>query len=185
MGGMTARLHRYALLFFRRLPRAVRRWFVRLITPNFTVGAVCVIERPDGAVLLVRQAYRDRWGGPGGLMNRRETAPDGARREVREEVGIEVELLGEPAVVVEPKLQRIDLVFRARPIGDTAGDAKPTSPEIVESRWFAPDELPELQAETATALVTLARSARSPQARALGAVVDPGRALHIVHEQAG
>jgi 8-oxo-dGTP pyrophosphatase MutT (NUDIX family) len=182
---MIARLHRFALRCFARLPRSVRRRMVRHITPNYTVGAICVIERADGAVLLVRQAYRERWGVPGGLLNRGEDAPAGARREVREEVGIDVELLGEPAVVVEPAPQRIDIVFRARPVGEVPVEATPTSPEIVEARWFAPDDLPELQHETSAALVALARSSRSPQARSLGEVVDPARALHVVREQTG
>jgi len=94
-------------------------------------------------------------------------------------------VLGEPAVVVEPAPQRIDIIFRARPVGEVTAEATPTSAEIVEARWFAPDELPELQHETSAALVALARSSRSPQARALGAVVDPAQALHVVREQAG
>ena len=182
---MIARLHRFALRCFARLPRSVRRRMVRHITPNYTVGAICVIERADGAVLLVRQAYRERWGVPGGLLNRGEDAHAGALREVREEVGIDVELLGEPAVVVEPAPQRIDIVFRARPVGEVPVEATPTSPEIVDARWFAPDDLPELQHETSAALVALARSSRSPQARSLGEVVDPARALHVVREQTG
>jgi NADH pyrophosphatase NudC (nudix superfamily) len=36
-------------------------------------------------------------------------------------------------------------------------DAKPTSPEIAEVRWFATDALPDLQHETASALVALSR----------------------------
>lgn len=143
---------------------------MRGFTPNYTVGAVCFIEREDGAVLLVRQAYRDRWGLPGGLLNRGEDAVHGVRREVREEVGLAIELLGEPAVVVEPKPQRIDIVFRGRPAGDAPAEAVPTSPEIEEARWFGPEELPELQHETAQALIVLARSSSAPQARALKVV---------------
>ena len=81
---------------------------VRRITPSFTVGAACIIERDDGAVLLVRQVYRRGWGMPGGLARRKE--PDAAT---------------------------------------------PTSPEIAEVRWFAPDELPDLQHETTGALDAL------------------------------
>ncbi len=129
------------------------------LAPTFTVGAVCVIERPDGAVLLVRHAYRRRWGLPGGLLNRGEDARVAARREAFEEVGVDVETIGEPAVVVDPRPRRVDIIYRARLANGTAPDAvRPTSVEIVEARWFPSDELPELQHETAGALVALARA---------------------------
>jgi ADP-ribose pyrophosphatase YjhB (NUDIX family) len=119
---------------------------------------MCFIERSDGALLLVRHSYRDRWGVPGGLLQRGEDAGVGARREVREEVGLAVELQGEPAVVVDAEPQRVDVVFRARPAAGTdPGALSLGSAEIVEARWFAPDSLPELQFETAGALVALAR----------------------------
>ena len=164
------RLHRLALQVFRRLPVPARRRVVRTIAPSFTVGSICLIERPDGALLLVRQSYRKGWGVPGGLLKRGETPQDAARREVLEEVGLRIELVGEPAVVVEPKAQRVDLVFRARPVaGEDPAGARPISPEIVEAAWFATDAFPDLQAETSGALVALARSARRPQAVALPA----------------
>lgn len=155
---LIAGVHRAALGVYQRLPTLLRRWVVRVIAPSFTVGAIAVIERPDGHVLLVRQAYRHRWGIPGGLLKRGEDPAVGARREVFEEVGIAVELLGPPAVVVDPHPQRVDLVYRARPVAlSEVGEARPCSPEIVEVGWFAPDALPELQRETADALVELAR----------------------------
>ena len=155
---MIRRLHLLALRVFRLLPVWARRRVVRTLAPSFTVGAICFIERPDGALLLVRQSYRQRWGVPGGLVKRGERPADAAKREVLEEVGLEIDLLGEPAVVVEPAPRRVDVVYRARP-SRGAGDAvAPVSPEITEARWFAPDQLPELQAETSTALVALARA---------------------------
>ena len=38
-------------------------WCGRL--PNYTVGAMCIVERDDGAILFVRHSYRRRWGVPG------------------------------------------------------------------------------------------------------------------------
>jgi ADP-ribose pyrophosphatase YjhB (NUDIX family) len=153
---------RLLLGVYRRLPRLGRRWIVRTIAPKYTVGAMAIVERDDGAVLLVRHSYRRKWGVPGGLMKRGEHPEVALRREVREEVGIEVDVLGEPAVVVDPDPQRVDLVFRAR-VRPGEGEAHPVSAEILEVRWFLPDELPELQFETSGALMGLARAARSPQ----------------------
>lgn len=139
-----------------------------MLAPSFTVGAICVIERDDGAVLLVRQIYRHGWGLPGGLMQRREGVDACARREVLEEVGLRVELLGEPGVVVDPGPRRIDIVYRARPAaGVDAATATPSSPEIAEVRWFPTDELPDLQHETVSALVALARQERGSDAAPL------------------
>jgi 8-oxo-dGTP diphosphatase len=142
-----------------------RRVLVRFFAPSFTVGAICVIERADGRILLVRQIYRSRWGIPGGLLQRREGPASAARREVLEEVGLGIELCGEPAPVVEPRSQRVDLVFRARLIDEgRADDAQPRSPEISEVGWFPRDQLPELQLETVQALMALARSTSPGQA---------------------
>ena len=173
---MIRRLHRLLLTIFRRLPTRGRRWVVRAVWPKYTVGAMCVIERADGAVLLLRQHYRRGWGVPGGLMNRRETPASTAKREVFEEVGLDVELQGEPAVVVDEIAQRVDIVYRARPIDDSALEAiEPRSPEIDEVRWFAPESLPDLQFETSGALIALARSANTPQARPLASGEQAGR----------
>lgn len=166
--------HRLAFQVYRRLPVGLRRRIVRAVSPSFTVGAMCFIERDDGALLLVRHTYRERWGVPGGLLERGEHAAAGVRREVREEVGLDVDLLGEPAVVVDAEPQRVDVVYRAAlAAGASAGDVRVGSAEILEARWFPPDQLPELQFETAGALVALARAAASPSQRPLPDPVWP------------
>jgi 8-oxo-dGTP diphosphatase len=163
---MRRTLHLALLRLFRVLPRRVRLRVVHTLSPTFTVGAICVIERADGAVLLVRHSYRQRWGLPGGLLERGEEAEAGARREAVEEVGIEIELEGEPAVVVDPDARRVDVIFRARPVADADVEhITPRSPEVVEARWFDAAALPELQHETSGALVALARATARPVAR--------------------
>ena len=157
------RPHRLALLLFRRLPVRARRRVVRTISPSFTVGAICVIERADGALLLARLSYRNSWGLPGGLLKRGESPEEAARREVREESGLEVELLGDPTVVVDAEAQRVDVVFRARPAaGADLAAVAASSPEIVELGWFQPDDLPDLQHEASGAIMAVARRAVAP-----------------------
>jgi ADP-ribose pyrophosphatase YjhB (NUDIX family) len=157
------RVHRTLLRLFRRLPNRLRLAAVHALNPSYTVGAMCAIRRDDGSLLLVRHSYRPRWAIPGGLCRPREEVADGARREVREEVGLDVELVGEPAVVVDPYERRVDVVFAARPLDGTV--AASASAEIVESRWFAPDHLPDLQHETVSALGALARRRRGDAIR--------------------
>jgi 8-oxo-dGTP pyrophosphatase MutT (NUDIX family) len=164
MSRSADRVKRGMLRVYRRLPTLGRRWVVRTIAPSFTVGAMAIIERADGSRLFVRHLYRQHWGVPGGLLERGETPELAVAREVWEEVGLRIQLLGEPAVVVDADPQRVDVVYRARPVDDEAADSiDPGSPEIVEARWFPPGQTPELQHETASALVALARSSHAPQ----------------------
>ena len=143
------------------LPGRVRRFLVRRATPSFHVGAICVIERPDAAVLLIRNTYRKAWGFPGGFLKRGESPADAVRREVLEEVGAAVTIDDNPRVVVDAAFRRVDVIFRGRPLDDAeAEDITPRSPEILAARWFRPDELPELQPEAVAALVELGRARR-------------------------
>lgn len=160
---MRDRLHVGALRVFARLPTFMRRRVVRTVAPSFTVGAISVVERPDDSILLVRQVYRRHWGVPGGLLSRGEEPADALRREMLEEVGLAVDVVGEPAVVVDPEARRVDVVFRSRPAAGADAEAvKPCSPEIAEARWFPRAELPELQIEATQAIVALSRIAVGP-----------------------
>lgn len=173
---MRSRLQSLMLAVYRRLPLSARLLAIRRLTPSFHVGALCVIERADGALLLLRQSYRRReaWGFPGGLLKRGEQPADAVRREVREELGVDVEVEDAPMVVVDAAHRRVDIVFKGRlKAGATGSDAAagdatdepaptPSSPEIVEVRWFSPNQLPILLPEATTALVEVARAARPP-----------------------
>ena len=157
---MLRGLHLGLLRLFRLLPRRGRLAVVRLLTPSFTVGAICIIERSDGRILLVRHSYRSRWGFPGGLLKRGEGIAAAARREAMEEVGLDVEIVGEPTVVVDPDPRRVDVVYRCRVADGVDPDVlNSSSPEILEVRWIARDALPELQPEAAGGLIALARAA--------------------------
>ena len=128
-----------------QLPRSAKRFLVRLATPSFTAGAVTLIEREDGRILMVRLAYLKGWSLPGGHLDKHEAAAAAAVREAREEVGLTVDLLGDPAVVVDPVLRRIDNVYWAKPAAGVDPDtAKPHSAELVDCGWFEPDNLPSM-----------------------------------------
>jgi len=143
-----------------RIPGGVRQRVVRLLKPSFTVSAMPVITGEGGEILLVRHSYLRDWGLPGGLLDRGELPAAAAVREAREEVGLAVELVGEPAVVVRPDHQIVRVVFRARPLpgADLSVEGPAPSPEIDERRWFPADGLPTLLPEAIEAIRTLERS---------------------------
>jgi ADP-ribose pyrophosphatase YjhB (NUDIX family) len=81
-------------ILWRRFPLQLQAAIMRCIAPSFLVGvsAVCLNERRQ--VLLLDHRFskpHERWGLPGGLLERGESPMDGARREVREETGLSVE----------------------------------------------------------------------------------------------
>jgi 8-oxo-dGTP pyrophosphatase MutT (NUDIX family) len=103
-------------------------------------GVQCFVEC-EGRFLLVRHTYGNpQWRLPGGNMDAEEQPEEAARRELREEVGIEpVELkrLGR-----QPRIRSgrrpSTVYFHAR-----AGSAfyEISSGEIAEARWFSSDEM--------------------------------------------
>lgn len=158
---MLRRAHLLLLKIYKRLPRRGRLAIVHALAPSYSVGAICIIERSDGALLLVRHSYRNAWGFPGGLLNRGEEVEVAAKREAKEECDLDIEIVGEPAVVVAPEPRRVDVIFRC-----TARDperARAIPPEVVDIAWYQPAELPELQHEAAGALVAISRVSRPAQ----------------------
>ncbi|MGI9022818.1 MAG: NUDIX domain-containing protein [Acidimicrobiales bacterium] len=149
-------LRSHLLRIYGRLPAPLRRTSVRMLTPLFQVGAVCVVNRADGALLLVRHSYRKGWGFPGGLLKRGEAPVDAAAREMREEIGLTMDLDDNPHVVVDAPVRRVDVIYTAR-LPDGAADPEPQSAEIVDVGWFAPGNLPRLGTEAASTLVELGR----------------------------
>ncbi len=148
----------WVLRAFGVIPEWARQRVVRLFKPSYTVGAGCLIERGDDEVMLVQTSYRRGWGMPGGLLNRQEAPATGAMREVREELGLEVELFDDPIVVLDRMMQKIDIVYRARVVGDMPADLDRLhrSAEITAVRWFRRDALPDLQPEAIDAIASLA-----------------------------
>jgi ADP-ribose pyrophosphatase YjhB (NUDIX family) len=137
-------LYLFALRVFRRLPAPLRRTAVRLGTPGFTVGAVCLLER-DGTLLMLRQPHRQGWSLPGGLRARGENAAKAVIREVREETGLRIEVGRPVTVVVDSPLRRVDVVFRVHVqghVGEKVGG------EATTARWLAPADIDDMDAPT-------------------------------------
>jgi 8-oxo-dGTP pyrophosphatase MutT (NUDIX family) len=137
-------LYLFALRVFRRLPAPLRRTAVRLGTPGFTVGAVCLLER-DGSLLMLRQPHRKGWSLPGGLLSRGENAAEAVAREVQEETGLRIKVGRPVTVVVDSPLRRVDVVYRVQVHGDVG---ERVGGEATTARWLAPDAVDEMDAPT-------------------------------------
>jgi ADP-ribose pyrophosphatase YjhB (NUDIX family) len=127
-------------VLWRRAPKSVRRWGVRLTQARFTVttGAVVLDER--GRVLLLRHAFRAgyAWGIPGGFIEKGEQPEQALRRELLEEVGLELESAEIAFARTLRKPTQVEIIFRCRP----RGLAQPQSVEIKSASWFGLEELP-------------------------------------------
>ncbi|MGI5245137.1 NUDIX domain-containing protein [Dactylosporangium sp. CA-139066] len=60
--------------------------------PTFHAAAAVLITDPAGRVLLVKPNYRESWLMPGGYVEADEFPHDAARREVREELGLTLDI---------------------------------------------------------------------------------------------
>lgn len=143
---------------FGALPPWARRSAVRVVTPSYTAGAVLVLRRPDGRVLLVLQRHTGAWALPGGLLRRREDAVEGLVREVAEEVGVRLDPaeLPVPRAVVDAGARRIDLVFPLDAPDDRDAHVA-AEDEVRRIGWFRLDDLPELTEATPAILAAVRR----------------------------
>jgi 8-oxo-dGTP pyrophosphatase MutT (NUDIX family) len=115
---------------------------------------VAVFVVRDGKVLLHWHRKLGMWLPPGGHIERDELPDEAAVREVLEETGVEVELMGErredvegpvqlhrPAGVqledIGPGHQHIDLIYFARPKGSTNIRDEFSTDRV---GWYAPED---------------------------------------------
>ena len=116
------------------------------------IGGVAVIEK-QGRVLLIRQSRKKPLGGqwrhPGGKFEEGEDPLEGLKREIMEETGLIIEVMGkEPLFVAESDYDSGRFgFFRARVVG---GELSIESSEIEQAGWFTPKEIMGLNLMAAT-----------------------------------
>jgi ADP-ribose pyrophosphatase YjhB (NUDIX family) len=122
------------------------RWAVRgaarLVAPRYPVGAVGVVFDADGKVLILEHAFRTDfpWGLPGGWVERGEQPRDTVKRELREELGLDVEVrdlvlcesVGRVRTSVHPV--HLGLAYYCRLLSG----AKTLSMEVLAFEWVDP-----------------------------------------------
>ena len=121
--------------------------FIHYMNPRIVVA---LIVEHDGRVLLQQRAIEPRrgyWTFPGGFLEIGELPEEGARRETKEEVGLDATVTGLHGVYARPEVGITLVVYRGTSESDAAvvGDF-----ESMAVRWYTPDEIPwaELAFET-------------------------------------
>lgn len=113
-----------------------------LIGRRSHLGAGAVIFDRDGRVLLARQSYGRRgWELPGGGRQPKESLEQAVRRELREEIGVEVTTVVLCGVYYEPGVDQHHFAFRCELVDGSS--PTPSSPEIIECDFWPLDALPK------------------------------------------
>jgi 8-oxo-dGTP diphosphatase len=125
---------------WRRLPKRARRWGMLLTESRFTVTAGAVITDQTGRVLLLKHRFRagSGWGIPGGFLHPREQPEEALRRELREEIGLEIRDLRIAFVRSLRSYNQVEIIYCCR----AENQLHSPSHEIIQAVWFAPDAFP-------------------------------------------
>ena len=129
-----------------RVWRALRgpmQWRVLwLAHAKFMVGVTGVVRDEQGRVLLLRHRMwppERQWGLPTGYAVKGEEFAQTVVREVHEETGLEVKA-GRLVHLKSGYKLRVEVAYEAVFVG---GELKVDSFEVLEARWFSPENLPE------------------------------------------
>jgi ADP-ribose pyrophosphatase YjhB (NUDIX family) len=125
---------------WRAVPRRLRRRLIRATQRKFTATAGAVVLDAEGRILLLEHVFRPGtgWGIPGGFVQRGEQPEETLRRELREEVGLEVDDLELAFVRTLKIVDQVEVFFRCRARNEPAAKAV----EIRRYAWHRPDALP-------------------------------------------
>ncbi len=113
-----------------------------------TFAGGCVINE-NGEVLLQKRTDFDAWGFPGGAIEFGETPEMTAIREIKEETGLNAEIIELIGVYTEfdmtypngDKAQSICIAYKLKAVG---GEIISENIETKELRWFSLNDMPRL-----------------------------------------
>ena len=102
---------------------------------NHFVSCAALVTNDEGKILLVKSPWRG-WEYPGGLIEPGETFRNCLKREVREEAGVEIEILGFVGICKNVERDIVNIDFTARYV---SGQLTP-SDESTEVIWATAEE---------------------------------------------
>ncbi|MFE2871416.1 NUDIX hydrolase [Embleya sp. NPDC059259] len=111
--------------------------------PRHSVSVAGVVLDASGRCLLTKRRDNGQWQAPGGVLELAESIPDGLRREVREETGLDVEPVALTGVYKNMPLGVVALVFRCRVLGGHLIE----NDEVSAFTWAQRSELSDFMTE--------------------------------------
>jgi len=107
---------------------------------EFSAGGIVL---KNGKVLLTKHSQNHHWSFPKGLIDPGQTPPEAAVREVREEGGVEAEILDKVGynkyvyTLNEEKIFKVVTYFLMKYV---SGDPKDHDWEVEEAGWYTPED---------------------------------------------
>ncbi len=108
---------------------------------EFSSGGIVFNDK--GQVLLTKHSQNHHWGFPKGWIDPGETSEQTAIREVKEEGGVEAEIIGKVGVskyvytLNGEKIFKVVTIYKMKYL---AGDPKDHDWEMEDAGWFTPEE---------------------------------------------
>lgn len=114
------------------------------VAQGLLLAAFAVVRNRQGQVLLVRRADDGNWELPGGRVEVGESAASAAAREVAEEAGVLIQVVGVAGVYSDPRhvlsyqgegaYQQVAICFHAR--APRLSNPEPDGAETTDAGWF-------------------------------------------------
>ena len=125
-----------------KMLNSIRKIYGFIIRPE-TTGVKCLVKNQNNEYLLIKTTYSgDYWTVPGGGVHRNESLEHAIRREVKEEIGVditELKQLGSYVSRAEYKKDTVYLYVAKTLQATTAKNLR----EISKAQWFSQDSIPQ------------------------------------------